>query len=76
MRDPPPSWGTGRLLSVNPAPTDAGAWPGAGGVAQPKGVSALGARQSGAREGLPLRGGGAGASSSLTAPAREFQFET
>lgn len=47
-----------------------------GGVARPEGVSAPGARPAGAREGLPPRGGGAGAPSPLTAPAREFQFET
>lgn len=49
---------------------------GAGGVARPAGVSAPGARPAGAQEGLPPRGGGAGAPSPLTAPAREFQFET
>lgn len=49
---------------------------GTGGVSQPAGVSAPGARPAGAREGLPPRGGGAGARSPLTASAREFQFET
>lgn len=45
-------------------------------MVRPAGVSALGARPAGAQEGLPPRGGGAGAPSPLTAPAREFQFET
>lgn len=70
--DPRESRGRGRPRGVGVGGV---AWAGRG-LERLEGVFAPGARPAGAREGLPPRGGGAGVRSSLTAPAREFQFET
>lgn len=53
-----------------------GAWLWPWGVACPRGFPRPGRAGRGTRAGLPPGGGGACAESSLTAPVREFQFET